>query len=202
MPFCWDVPAQENRAVANEFQMFERAGVLISKDAGKTWKPGGDIVVDIHPIGADEPAIVKLKNNDIFAIVRTSSEHPHETRSHDGGLTWDAPIASKFFALNSPSALLRLSNGNILRAWNNSPKDRYPLVVSASSDECVTWSSPKTIIDREVDLDGKESLSQAAYPSIAQAHDGTIVLVWTETNEGKYRVGTARFQPGWLTQPE
>jgi hypothetical protein len=200
MPFCWDVPAQENRAVASEREMFGRAGVLISKDAGKSWKPGGDIVVDIHPMGADEAAIVKLKTGDLFAVVRTFSEHPYETVSHDGGLTWDIPVASTFYGHNSPSTLLRLSDGSIIRVWNNSPKERYPLVASLSTDECATWSTPKIIIDREVDRAGKETLSRAAYPSIAQADDRTIMVVWTETNEGKYRLGMAQFRSDWLTQ--
>jgi predicted neuraminidase len=199
MPFCWDVPAQENRAEKAEGQMFGRAGVLISKDNGRTWKAGGDIAVDIRPMGADETAVVRLKNGDIFAVARTFGEHPYETLSHDGGQTWDEPTPSKLFGHNSPSALLRLSDGRIVRAWDNSPKTRVPLVVSVSSDECKTWSSPKTIIDQSRDAAGTESLSQASYPSIAQAGDGTVLIVWTETNQGKSRVGTVRFSPDWLT---
>src|SRR4029079_14324619 len=104
--------------------MFGRAGLLISKDNGNTWKAGGDIAVDIRPMGADETAVVRLKNGDIFAVVRTFSEHPYETLSHYGGQTWDQPAPSKFFGHNSPSAFLRLTDGRIARAWDNSPKNR------------------------------------------------------------------------------
>jgi hypothetical protein len=158
-------------------------------------------VIDIFPIGADEPALVRLKNGDLFAVLRTSSEHPYETRSADGGKTWEKPVPSEFFGYNSPSALLRLNNGSVLRVWNNSPKNRYPLVASLSTDECQTWSEPKTIIDREVDASGKENLQRACYPSIAQSDDGTVLVVWWEVNDGKSRLGTARFAPEWVTQP-
>jgi predicted neuraminidase len=200
MAFSWDVPAQEKRATDTEREMFGRAALLISVDAGKTWKPGGDIAVDIRPIGADETAIIKLTNGDIFAVVRTSSERPYETRSHDGGQTWDTPVPSQFYGHNSPSALLRLADGRIIRVWNNSPKHRYPLVAAVSSDECQTWSEPKTIIDRVLDSTGKENLSRACYPSIAQAEDGTIVVVWWEVNAERSRVGAARLAPESLTE--
>jgi hypothetical protein len=200
MAFCWDVPAQENRATKTEGEMFGRAALLISKDAGKTWKAGGDIIVDIRPMGADETAIVRLRNEDIFGIVRTFDEHPFETRSHDGGLTWDKAVPSRFYGHNSPSALLRLIDGRIVRVWNNSPKHRYPLVLSASTDECQTWSVPKSIIDQSLDSAGKETLSQASYPSIAQAEDETILIVWSESNQGKSRIGTVRFRPDWISR--
>jgi BNR repeat protein len=200
MSFSWDVPAQEKRSTNTEAQMFGRAALLISKDAGKTWEPGGDIKIDIHPIGADETAIVKLANGDIFAVVRTSSERPYETRSHDGGQTWDDPAPSQFFGYNSPSALLRLKDGRILRVWNNSPKDRHPLVASVSDDESQTWSKPTTIIDRIVDAEGKENLTRACYPSVAQADDGTIVVVWWEVNDNRSRIGSARFAPEWIAE--
>ncbi|MEX0643522.1 MAG: sialidase family protein [Pirellulales bacterium] len=200
MAFAWDVPAQEKRATDTEQEMFCRAALLISNDAGKTWKPGGDIILDIKPIGADEPAIVKLVNGDIFGVVRTSTERPYETRSHDSGQTWDPPKPSQFYGYNSPSALLRLTDNRILRVWNNSPQHRYPLVASISTDECQTWSDPKTIIDRAVDAAGKENLARACYPSIAQADDGTIVVVWWEVNDGRSRIGTARFAPDWVIE--
>jgi len=198
MGYSYDLPAEKGEAAAGEGGMDLRAGVLLSRDGGKTWTPGGDVHVDVFPIGADEPALVRLKNGDLFMVVRTASPRPYETRSHDGGLTWDEPRPSVFQGHNSPTALLRLNDGSILRVWDNSPTNRFPLVASLSTDECATWSPPRTITEPEVDEKGELSYRTACYPSIAQADDGTIVVVWWETSAAGSNIGLARFNRAWV----
>jgi lysophospholipase L1-like esterase len=201
MGYSWDVPAQEGMPAGSEGQMFLKSGVLISQDSGRTWTPGGDVTVNIHPIGADEPAIVRLGNGELFMILRTSSPHPYETASRDGGKTWDPPSPSSFFGYNSPSALLRLRDGAILRAWDNSPTARFPLVVSLSTDDCQTWSPPRIITEPTLDAHGKPDFERACYPSLAEAADGTILAVWWErTVEGVNSLGYARFNRAWVAE--
>ena len=202
MGYSYDVPAEEGHPVSEEQLMHLRAGVLLSHDEGQTWSAGGDIDVSIANIGvgdstgADEPAIVRLSNGDLFAIVRTYDTHPYETRSHDGGLTWDTPKPSRFFGHNSPSALLRLSDGAIVRAWDNSPEQRFPLVASLSTDDGRTWTPPCTITEPTAEA----SFGEASYPTLVQAADGTIVVSWWETDAHGSNVGVARFDRKWLEE--
>jgi len=200
MGYAWDVPAEEGRPAPSEPEMHTRCGVLLSKDGGRTWTAGGDVDVDIQRCGADEPAIVKLQNGDLFMIFRTYDHHPWETVSHDGGQTWEAPGPSRFFGFNSPSDLLRLQDGSILRVWDNSPTSRFPLVASISTDECQTWSAPRVISEPEFDDSGEPLYRTDCYPSAAQADDGTIVLTWWQTTKTEANIGLARFDRQWVEQ--
>jgi hypothetical protein len=197
MGYSWELGAEAGRGAGSEPAMRVKAGVLRSKDNGLTWKPGDDVWVD-EPMGPDEPALVLLKNDDLFAIFRTGGTHPYEARSSDGGQSWSPLRRSQFEGHNSPTSLLRLKDGSILRLWNHSPKNRYPLVASISTDECVTWSPPKTITDPTRDKSGKLSFEAACYPSAAQAEDGTIVITWWETGDSGFRIRAARFPPAWV----
>ncbi len=200
MAYSYDLPAETGRPVSEERKMLLRSGVLISRDSGATWKAGGDMVLDDVPMGADEPAIVKLRNGDLFSVIRTASPRPYETVSHDGGLTWAKPKPSGYEGFNTPAALLRLGGGAILRVWNLSPTVRYPLVASVSRDECKTWTTPRTIVTRTKDQNGVPSFDTACYPSIAQAPDGTILVVWWEVHAGKHHMSWARFNPAWVEE--
>jgi len=201
MGYSWDVPAEEGEPAASEGGMYLKSGLLISHDRGQTWTPGVDVEVDRHPIGADEPATVRLSDGDLFMVVRTADTRPYETRSHDGGQTWEAPQASQFHGYNSPTALLRLRDGAILRAWDNSPTDRFPLVVSLSTDDCATWTPPRTVTEPTVQDDGTLSFERACYPSLGQAADDTILMAWWQrTSEGTNSIWTARFSRAWVEQ--
>ncbi|MBI3922187.1 MAG: exo-alpha-sialidase, partial [Armatimonadetes bacterium] len=200
MGYSWDIPAEEGHAAGEEGTMNARAGVLLSHDEGKTWAPGGDVHVAESPMGADEPALVQLKNGDLFMIARTSTSRPYETRSHDGGLTWEDPKPSRFQGFNSPSCLLRLKDKSVLRVWDNSASNRFPLVASLSTDECKTWSPPRTLTEPTADAKGELSFRTACYPSAAQAKDGTIVVVWWETSAAGSNIGLARFNRAWVEE--
>jgi lysophospholipase L1-like esterase len=200
MGWSWDVPAEEGKPSGTEGGMHLRAGVLISKDRGKTWTPGDDADLPQQAMGADEPALVRRSNGDLFMIVRTTTR-PHETVSHDGGRTWERLKPGPFQGFNSPSALLRLRDGAILRAWDNSPTNRFPLVVSLSTDDCRTWSPPRTVTEPTVDRDGALSYATACYPSLAQAADGTILLAWWQRDtQGHSIVWIARLNREWIEE--
>lgn len=199
MGWSWDVPAEEGKPSATEGGMHLRAGVLISPDRGRTWTPGADVDLPEQPMGADEPAVVRLAGGSLFMIVRTTTRRPWETVSHDGGLTWEALRPASVWGQNSPSALLRLRDGVILRAWDDSPVNRFPLVVALSTDECRTWGPPRTVAEPVPLQDGSLSYAAASYPSLAQAADGTILLAWWQRGtDGRNSVGLARFNRAWL----
>jgi acyl-CoA thioesterase-1 len=201
MGYSWDVPADEGKPSATEGGMHTRAGLLLSADRGRTWTPGADVDLPGQAMGADEPATVRLLNGDLFMAVRTTTGRPHETVSHDAGRTWEALRPAPVYGHNTPSALLRLRDGAILRAWDDSPVNRFPLVVALSTDECQTWGPPRTVTEPALQADGSLSYATACYPSIAQAADGTILLAWWQrSTDGHNSVWLARFNREWIDQ--
>jgi predicted neuraminidase len=196
MGYSWETGAEQGKASGTEGNMVTKCGVLRSTDGGEHWRADGDVSVS-EPMGADEPALVELTDGGVFMIARTGGRQPYEAISRDGGLSWTDLKPSRFVGHNSPSALLRLADGAILRVWDHSTTNRYPLVASVSTDECRTWSSPKTITEPTRNEQGGLSYQTACYPSIAQADDGSILVVWWETGPFGSRIGFARFPPSW-----
>jgi hypothetical protein len=199
MPYSWDVLLEEGKPVGSEGNMKLKSGVLRSRDGGETWTPGGDIFTDVPQKmstratgGVCEPAMVLLPGGEIFALLRTSDSWHYQSRSRDGGLTWDTPRPSPLAGHNSPSALWRLrDSGDVLVVWNNSPLHRWPLAAALSKDGCKTWSRPHTLANTPG--------FQSAYPSATQLPDGTLVAVWFQilpNNEREIRL--ARFTRQWL----
>jgi lysophospholipase L1-like esterase len=199
MPYSWDVFLEEGKPVAFEGSMKLKSGVMRSHDGGKSWTPGGDIFVDVPNKmsargtgGVCEPAMTLLPNGEIFALLRTSDSWHYQSRSRDGGLTWDTPVPSPLAGHNSPTALWLLrDSGDVLVVWNNSPLNRWPLDVALSKDGCKTWSKPRTLAN----VPG----FQSAYPTATQTKDGTLIAIWFQILPDKAReLRIARFTREWL----
>ena len=199
MPYSWDVFLEEATPVAGEGSMKLKSGVLRSRDGGKSWTPGGDMFVEVPQKksaratgGVCEPAMVLLPRDEIFALLRTSDSHHYQSRSHDGGQTWDTPTPSPLAGHNSPSALWRLrDSGDVFAVWDNSPLHRWPLAAALSKDGCKTWSKPRTLVNTPG--------YQSAYPSATQLADGTLIAAWFQILPNKTReIRIARFTREWL----
>jgi len=182
MGYSWDKPAEEGRPAEGEGTMDLVSGMLLSRDEGMTWGPGGDCYADTSRAdnalehatnGLDEPAVVELPNDDLFMLARTGTNRLWQSFSRDGGLSWEAPDPSPLTSHNCPAALLRLAgDGAILAVYNNHPTRRFNLSVAISTDGCRTWSAPRKIAP----VGGSET-AEAAYPAICQLPDGTLVAV-------------------------
>ena len=66
-----------------------------------------------------EPNLVELPNGTILLMVRTSLDYFYFYYSHDGGETWTDGEPSPFHGTLTTPFLLRLQDGRILLAWNN-----------------------------------------------------------------------------------
>ena len=199
MPYSWDIPAEMDKPVTSEGQMNLKSGALLSQDNGRTWTPSGDIYAEppktsgFSTLGVDEPAMVLLKNGEVYSLLRSADTWLYESRSGDGAKTWTVPKPSPLQGHNAPAALWRLKgSGDVVVVWNNSPRNRWPLDVAISKDNARTWSTPRTL-SNPVGF-------QASYPSVTQTHDGIIVAVWQQDRSDKKGrdIHIARFNKAWL----
>jgi len=199
LPYSWDIWIEEGMIPKTEGEMNLKASALISRDHGETWQAGGDVHVEAprtSPFstgGACEPGIVQLASGELYMLVRTSTTNAWESRSRDGGKTWTPAKPSALTAHNTPVALWRLDNSpEIVAAWNNSPRYRWPLTVALSKNEGRSWSTPRELANTPK--------IKTSYPSITQANDGNIVVVWQQELPEKMGrdIRFARFNRAWL----
>ena len=198
MPISWDLWAEQGTPARTEGEMDIASGVLKSKD-GQEWRAFGALHIferKVRPSstgGVCEPALVQLRDGELYMLLRTGTNFLYESRSRDNGLTWSEPQRSALVSHNTPAALWRLREHpeEIVVIFNHSPVNRYPLSVALSSDGGKTWSAPRDVATSEG--------PQVSYPNIAQAEDGTIVAVWqAQRKEGGRDIKWARFTRDWV----
>lgn len=200
MPASYDIWAETGTPAKTEGEMDLKAGVMLSKDGGRVWRPYIDLhlfapkVTPYSTGGVVEPAIVELASGELYMLLRTGTEWLYESRSKDGGKTWSEPSRGKLRGHNTPASIWRLDQkpAEIIAVWNNSPRNRYPLSVAISADGGRTWSKPKDI--------ARSDGPQISYPGITQAKDGTFVAVWQrQLTDGRGReIQFARFNRAWV----
>lgn len=141
-----------------------------------------------------------LEDGSIYALLRTWTDHLWESRSRDGGITWNEPKPSGLVSHNCPAELLRLKGQpeTVIAVFDNSPRHRRPLCVAYSTDACHQWSSPKVIADVPEGW-------HAAYPVACETPKGTIIAAWyqgkPETDapvDELFQLRYARFNREWL----
>jgi hypothetical protein len=145
---------------------------LLSDDAGRTWKRGGEISVDT-PRGVMELQMVETEPDRLFCLFRTQGGYLYQTISEDGGETWGRSEPSLLPSPESMARMIRLQSGNLLVVWNNvsstTQQPRHPLAAAISKDGGRTWSRPKVIVDET----GSNQLSNHG---LIQLDDGRILL--------------------------
>ena len=149
--------------------------------------------------GVDEPATVVLDDGEIFALLRTGSDHLYESRSRDSVATWETPAPSPLQGHNAPASLWRLrGRSDVVVAWDNSSRNRWPLDVALSADRGKSWTKPRHLVSDE----NRQPAWQASYPSITQTPDGAIFVAWQQDRAGERGrdIRWARFNVAWMLQ--
>jgi predicted neuraminidase len=153
--------------------------LLSSTDDGASWSWVGQIGAADGKAGG-EPAIVELDNGDVLLAMRSTDGRIWFARSADAGKTWSAPFASDFDAAASACALYRDKRGRVFLAYDAcKPPLRSPLVVRSLDQKNMTWGEPVQIASVSPPA-GDVWSHQVSYPSISEANDGALVVVWTE----------------------
>lgn len=154
---------------------FNMSMMAISENHGKIWRPSSPLVGR----GPIQPAIVKKKNGNLFAILRDAGDEPSRVQSSestDNGETWTA--ATKTDIPNTASVeLLVLKDGRWAFVGNDQNDGRYRLSLYLSDNEGLTWSNKFYL---ENDSTQKKSYS---YPSLIQSADGNLHISYSYHEE-------------------
>ncbi|RAV11485.1 sialidase family protein [Paenibacillus contaminans] len=169
---------------------------IFSDDEGMTWQVSNDLSVsdgETHvETGAMEPIIGELDNGSLLMLIRTTLGHLYYALSADGGASWGEVKRTGFRSSNSPSSLVRLDNGDLVKIWNHCegyPSNeaisisyaRQAMHAAISEDGGITWNGYREIVHRRTDDPADTHIS---YP-FPTAFGGDDVLVKYFTVQSK-----------------
>lgn len=149
-----------------------------STDNAQTWTASGPLN-NPERFGAIQPVILNYGKGKLQLLSRTKNNMVTQNWSEDGGKTWSTMTATSLPNPNSGIDGVTLNDGRQLLVYNPTEKnwgDRVPLSLAISADG-QHWDR---ILDLEpvretTDREGEEY----SYPTIVQADDGKIHLVYT-----------------------
>jgi predicted neuraminidase len=138
---------------------------------------------------AFQPALVALNETNALMLCRSagSVRKIHATRTSDAGYSWSALETIDLPNSNSGLDAIRLSDGRLLLAFNDTDSDRDNLSLAISADNGVTWKRAATLV-----AEPKEEFS---YPTVLQTSDGLIHVTYTWKRKG---IKEATFNVAWL----
>lgn len=132
--------------------------------------------------GNIQPGVVQITDQRFIAYTRRGGNYEPTTEgwmiraeSNDGGMNWTEGTNSSFKNPNSAIELIKLANGHLLLAFNDSMNERDPLTVAISTDNDKTWPHRRDIVSGMAE----PWAGDYAYPVAFQAKDGKIHLVFT-----------------------
>ena len=170
----------------NEKQMFtpkywEHTTITVERsvDGGLSWTTLCDGIADAagendkRKFWFHEPHVAELPNGELYALIRADYAKDvlmRQTRSKDGGKTWEPITATSLSGL--PPHLLTLKDGRLLAVYGRRKKDRggFGEYASISSDGGHTWGA-------EIKLSGATN-NDLGYPASVELDDGSILTVY------------------------
>lgn len=151
-----------------------------TKDLGRTWTKVGPIN-DGKIAAAIQPSVLFYKTGRLQILCRSKNRAILESWSNDNGKTWSTMAKTNLPNNNSGTDAVTLMDGRQLLVYNHVlPPDtlakgpRTPLNVSLSNDG-KEWFASLVLEDSPI--------SQYSYPSVIQASDGMIHIVYTWRRE-------------------
>jgi predicted neuraminidase len=138
-----------------------------------------------------QPALVPLAINSALACLRDCGPRRRISvaRTDDAGRTWSSPDALDLPNPDSGLSALRLTDGRLLLAFNDSAVSRENLRLALSADEGKSW--------RRVATFAEERGAEFSYPFLLQTRDGKVHLVYTWKRKAIKQVV---FNTAWLNE--
>lgn len=141
---------------------------------------------------AFQPALVALGERQALVLGRDcgGSRCIWRSQSEDGGASWSPPADSGLANPDSGLDAIRLHDGRVLLAFNDSREDRANLRLAVSSDGGATWRRATTFLEAEPG-------AEFSYPFLLQeqAGEGLIHVVYTWRRKA---IRHAAFNTAWL----
>ncbi len=137
-----------------------------------------------------QPSLTALTGKTAIAFCRDyyAFEKIWSTQTDDGGMTWTPPKPTSLPNHDSGVASVRLSNGWLLLAFNDSTTARDTLRLALSKDEGQSWKRIATIIE--------EPQGYFCYPYFFKSHDGLVHLLYSWQRRHIHHVV---FNEAWVT---
>ena len=195
-----------------------------SKDDGANWIRSNILDKENskgHHSGFMESAVVQLKDNRIWHLIRTNLGYIYESFSNDEGLSWSKPLKTNIDASSSPHSILRLKSGRLVLVWNRmypvgesttplmfgGKKDlnlagipaswmRHQLSIKFSEDDGKTWTYSRIIAkypnqNSTHDWDSNRKV-WITYPHLFEIEPG-VIMITTESGGLRVRFKEADF---------
>jgi predicted neuraminidase len=140
-----------------------------------------------------QPSLIPLNSEDAEVLLRdyTEARKIHFSSSHDGGLHWGGVSATDLPNPDAGISGLRLSDGRLLIAFNDSAKNRSNITLAIDSGH---GDASKRIAVLE-----QEAGSVFSYPFLMRASDGMIRIAYTR--KGK-EIALSSFNEAWIRAQE
>jgi len=167
--------------------------MAITDDDGETWEFSEPLVA----AGNIQPSIARKVDGTLVAYMRDNGPPPqrlHVSTSSDNGLTWSTVRDCELPNPGSGADIVTLANGHWVLAYNDTEEGRHSLAVSLSTDEGQTWPHTRHLEHS----DAGEAAPTAAYPSVVQAADGSLHVVYSYRGETGKTIKHARFTESWV----
>ena len=184
MPLCGTISNLDATGPTGETG---RSFLLRSDDRGDHWEHWATIAYDpAHIIHFHEPAVTRLRNGIIVALMRVSRRpNRYDTmwfaHSDDDGASWSRPRRTNIWGY--PADVLQLQDGRVLAVYGYR---RPPWGVRGCiSEHGLNWDVANEFVIRE----GGAAVPEVpffwhiGYPSVAQTPDGTVVAAYHEHSD-------------------
>jgi predicted neuraminidase len=137
-----------------------------------------------------QPSVVPLSTDKALAFYRDDSgaNRVSLARSADRGRTWSHRQPSPLPNVDSGVCALRLPDGRLLCAVNDSSdRSRENLRLALSEDDGATWRYVATLVE--------EAGETFAYPYMILSRDGRVLVLYSARNT---RIVYAEFNTAWI----
>jgi predicted neuraminidase/cyclophilin family peptidyl-prolyl cis-trans isomerase len=140
-----------------------------TRDRGRTWERT-PAINDGKSVGLIQPALLKIGDGVLEALMRSNAGRIYASRSTDAGLTWTDSEPTVFPNPNAGIDALTLRDGRHVLIYNPLTEGRGVLAVALSPDGA-SWR-------RVLTLD-EEKGAEFSYPAVIQTRDGLVHVTYT-----------------------